>query len=111
MQHVRSAAINFLVPAGCAYDPPNRLGIGSVLADLMMRGAGKRNSRELTLALDSLGLDHDESVGTLHTRFWASTLARNIPAALEIYVDILRRPHLPKAELDPVRALALQDLR
>jgi len=32
MEHVRSAAINFLVPAGAAYDPPGRLGLASVLA-------------------------------------------------------------------------------
>src|SRR5437762_1760987 len=111
MKQVRSAALNFLVPAGCAYDPPQHLGIASVLSDLIIRGAGERNSRELTLALDNLGLDRDESVGTLHLRFWGATLARNLPAALEIYADILRRPHLPEDELDAVRALALQDLQ
>jgi predicted Zn-dependent peptidase len=111
MEHVRSAALNFLVPAGCAYDPPDQLGIGSVLSDLITRGAGARNSRELTLALDNLGLDRDESVGAMHMRFWGATLARNLPAALEIYADILRRPHLPKDEIDAVKALALQDLQ
>jgi predicted Zn-dependent peptidase len=63
------------------------------------------------LALDNLGLDRDESVGSLHTRFWGATLARNLPAALEIYADILRRPHLPESEMDAVKALALQDLQ
>jgi predicted Zn-dependent peptidase len=111
MDHVRSAALNFLVPAGCAYDPPEHRGIASVLADLITRGAGNRDSRELSLALDNLGLDRDESVGSLHTRFWGATLARNLPAALEIYADILLRPHLPDDELDPVKALALQDLQ
>jgi predicted Zn-dependent peptidase len=111
MEHVRSAAVNFLVPAGCVYDPPEYLGIASVLSDLITRGAGPRDSRELTLALDNLGLDRDESVGSLHTRFWGATLARNLPAALEIYADILRRPHLPEAELPAVQALALQDLQ
>jgi predicted Zn-dependent peptidase len=110
MDYVRSAALNFLVPAGCAYDPPKQLGIASVLSDLITRGAGDRDSRQLTLALDNLGLDRDESVGTLHVRFWGATLARNLPAALEIYADILRRPHLPEDELEPVQALALQDL-
>jgi predicted Zn-dependent peptidase len=43
-------------------------------------------------------------------RFWAATLARNLPEALEIYAHILRRPHLPADELDPVKALALQEL-
>jgi predicted Zn-dependent peptidase len=111
MEHVRSAAVNFLVPAGCAYDPPDQLGMASVLSDLITRGAGSRNSRELTLALDNLGLDRDESVGSMHIRFWGATLARNLPAALELYADILRRPLLPKEEIEPVRALALQDLQ
>ncbi len=111
MDHVRSAALNFLVPAGCVYDPTEQLGLGSVLSEMITRGAGERDSRALSLALDNLGVDRDESVGQLHQRFWGATLASNLPAALEIYADILRRPHLPEKELDAVRALALQDLQ
>jgi predicted Zn-dependent peptidase len=111
MDHVRSAAVNFLVPAGCVYDPPDQLGLVSIFSDMITRGAGDRDSRALSLAMDSLGLDHSESVGQLHLRFWGSTLARNIPPALEIFADILRRPHLPAEELDAVKALALQDLQ
>jgi predicted Zn-dependent peptidase len=111
MEHVRSAALNFLVPAGCTQDPPRHLGIASVLSDLITRGAGERDSRELTLALDNLGLDRDESVGGIHLRFWAATLARNLLPALEIYADIIRRPHLPADEMEAVKALALQDLQ
>jgi predicted Zn-dependent peptidase len=111
MKNVRSAALNFLLPAGCAYDPPQHLGVASVLSDLIIRGAGERSSRELTLALDNLGLDRDESVGSLHMRFWGATLARNLPAALEIYADILRRPHLPDDQIDAVKALAFQELQ
>jgi predicted Zn-dependent peptidase len=111
MEHVRSAAINFLVPAGCAYDPPDRQGIASVLAALITRGAGDRDSRALSLALDGLGVDRDESVGAINMRFWGSTLARNIPATLDLYADIILRPHLPAEELEPVQALAIQDIQ
>jgi predicted Zn-dependent peptidase len=111
MEHVRSAALNFLIPAGCAYDPPKQLGIAAVLADLSTRGAGKYDSRALTLALDNLGVDRSESVGTIHARYWGATVASSLPAALELYADILRRPHLPDGEVDAVKALALQDLR
>lgn len=111
MDHVRSAALNFLVPAGCIHDPPDQLGLASILSEMITRGAGERDSRALSLALDSLGVDRDESVGQLHQRFWGATLASNIPATLELYADILRRPHLPPGELDAVKALALQDLQ
>lgn len=111
MDHVRSAAFNFLVPAGCAFDPAGQAGVAGVLAGLITRGAGARGSRELSLALDNLGVDSDESVGAVNMRFWGSTLARNVPAALDIYADILLRPHLPEEELEPVVALALQDIQ
>ncbi len=111
MDHVRSAAVNFLIPAGCVYDPPEQLGLVSIFSDMITRGAGDRDSRALTLAMDSLGLDHSESVGQLHLRFWGSTLARSIPPALELFADILRRPHLPDEQLDSVKSLALQDLQ
>src|SRR5207248_193403 len=107
MEHVRSAAINFLVPAGAAFDRPGKFGTATVLAELITRGAGDRDSRQLALALDNLGVDRDESVGAVNVRFWGSTLSRNLPAALDIYADILRRPHLPADELEPDQALAL----
>ncbi len=111
MDHVRSVAINFLVPAGAAYDPVGKLGTATILADLITRGAGDRDSRQLTLALDNLGLDRDESVGALNMRFWGSTLSRNLAPSLDLFADILLRPHLPAEELEPVQALAVQDIQ
>lgn len=111
MEHVRSAAFNFMVPAGCVFDPPDRLGMGTVLADLLTRGAGPRDSRQITFDLDNLGLDRGEGVGLMHMHLWGATLARNLSAALDIYADILRHPHLPDDELEAVQALASQDLR
>ena len=68
---------------------------------MITRGAGDRDSRQLALALDNLGVDRGESVGAVqHALLAAATLARNLPAALDIYADILRRPHLPDDELD-----------
>jgi predicted Zn-dependent peptidase len=111
MPHVRSAAFSISVRAGCAYDPPELLGLSGVLADLIVRGAGPRGNRELTLALDGLGVDRSESVGLIQMYFGGATLARNLAPTLEIYADILRRPRLPAEELEPARSLALQDIQ
>lgn len=110
MEHVRSAAVNILVPAGCAHDPPERHGVASILSDLITRGAGPRSHRELMLALDGLGVDRSESAGTLHMRFWGSTLSRHVLPTLELFADVVRRPHLPEDELDAVKALAIQEI-
>jgi predicted Zn-dependent peptidase len=110
MDHVRSASLFLLVPSGYAYDPPDRLGTATVLAEMLVRGAGDRDSKQLSLALDNLGTDRGESVGPFNVVLSAGTLARNLPAVLDLYADVARRPHLPDEELEPARELALQDL-
>lgn len=110
MPHVRSAAVSFLTPGGCAYDPPAMLGLAAITADLLLRGAGERDSRALTTALDNLGIDYSTGVRGLNLQIGGATLARNLPEALKLFADILRRPHLPEEHLDPAKQLALQDL-
>jgi predicted Zn-dependent peptidase len=111
MPHVRSAAFHLLVPAGAAYDPPGKFGLAAIVCDLMTRGAGRRDSRQLSDALDNLGVDRGESAGILNVQLSGATLARNLIPTLELYADILRRPHLPEAELDAAKSLALQDIQ
>ncbi len=111
MHGVRSAAFTLLIGAGAAFDPPERGGLSALLADLVFRGAGRRTSRQVTTDLDNLGLQRGEGVESVHTSYFAATLGSNLIAALEIYADIVRRPHLPVAEVDAVRALALQELQ
>lgn len=111
MPHVRSAAFNFMVPAGCVYDPPETLGLASVLSDLVTRGAGDRDSRALSEAFDRLGVDRSESAGSINMHFSGVALARNLNDTLALYADILQRPILPEEELEPAQALALQDIQ
>ncbi|MEO6808347.1 MAG: pitrilysin family protein [Isosphaeraceae bacterium] len=111
MPNVRSAAFTFLVPAGAAFEPEGRGGTATMLAEWITRGAGDRDSRTLLTDLDNLGVSHGESASTVHTSASAATLGRNLIPALEIYADILRRPHLANDEVEPIRALTLQGLQ
>lgn len=111
MDHVRSATLYFLTPSGAALDPDATPGAATALAELMTRGAGPRDAEELSLALDNLGVDRGESVGLLNMWFYGGTLARNLPATLDLFADILLRPSLPADEVEPIQQLMLQDLQ
>lgn len=110
MPGVQSGAMTFLVPAGSSTDPVDRSGSATVLSDLVLRGAGKRDSRALTDHLDSLGLQRSSSVGVFHTRFGSAALASKVIEGLETYADIVRRPHLPETGFEAAQDLALQAL-
>jgi predicted Zn-dependent peptidase len=110
MPGVQSGAMTFLLDAGASTDPVDRSGSATVLSDLVLRGAGSRDSRTLTAYLDSLGLQRSSSVGIHHSRFGSAALADRVLEALPTYADIVRRPHMPADGFEAARDLALQSL-
>lgn len=107
---VESAAFSLLVPCGYSTDPADRLGISSLLCDMVLRGAGARDSRALINDLEILGVERGESVGSSQMSFSAATVATNLFEALEIYADIVQRPTLPEKQLDAGKLVCMQEL-
>jgi predicted Zn-dependent peptidase len=110
MPGVQSGAMTFLLDAGASTDPVDRTGSATVITDLVLRGAGARDSRALTAYLDSLGLQRSSSVGIHHSRFSSAALAERVLDSLPTYADIVRRPHMPAEGFEAARDLSLQSL-
>ncbi len=112
MAGVRTAAVSWLVPAGNATDPEGEAGDGwsSLLAELSQRGAGTRDSRELSDALDRVGVQRSMSPASVHIVLGATLIGDRILEALPLLADQIVRPHLPAESLDAVRSLAIQSL-
>jgi predicted Zn-dependent peptidase len=108
---LESAAFTLLVPAGTSYEAISRAGLSGVTCEMTLRGAGHRDARKLVEDLENLGVERGESVADSHISYSGATLAKNLPAALAIYADILRRPQLPASQLEPVREAALGELQ
>src|SRR5512135_3104772 len=111
MPYLQSAAFTFLIPAGSVYDPADRSGLSGFACEMALRGAGERDSRQFVLDLDNLGVERSESVSNVHTSFSGATVSENLPAALAIFADLLRRPQLPAEQIEAGRAVLLQELR
>lgn len=110
MAALRSASFQFIVPAGAITDPDGQEGAATVLEGLSYRGAGERDSRQLSDALDALGVQRGGGAELEYATYGGSMLADDLHKALEIYADILRKPHLPEDQFPAEQALALQKL-
>jgi predicted Zn-dependent peptidase len=108
---VESAAFTFLLPGGCAHDPTKRAGLAALTSEMMLRGAGPRDSRAWISDLENLGVERGESVGVAQATFSGATLRDNLPAALGLFADLIRRPHLPAEQLEAGRSTCVQELR
>ena len=107
MGAVGSVAFGFMLPAGSALLPDGCCGAGGVIAEWIFRGAGDRNSRQLSDALDGLGLARSRSVGSSHITVGAALEAGNLAHALDLYADIVLKPSLDDDQFELSRQLAI----
>lgn len=111
MDWLESAAFALLVPAGCAYEPAAKLGLGNLTCEMAQRGAGSRDSRQFLSDLENLGAETSASVSIAHTSFGGSMPAESLPKVLSLYGDLIQRPHLPEDQLEDARLAMLQEVR
>lgn len=107
---VESVAIAFHAPAGAVHDGPDRSGLATLSGEMCLRGAGERTGRQLVEALEAAGIQWSQAVSSSHASFSGAMVARQLPAALPVYADIVRRPRLPDDQLEAARQMVLQNL-
>ena len=110
MEAVESVAFGFMLPAGAARLPDGCCGAGNVIADWIFRGAGDKDSRQLSDAIDGLGLVRGRSVGSSNIAIGAALEAGNLAEALDLYADIILKPSLKDDQFELARQLAIDDV-
>lgn len=107
----RSAALAWLTPAGGATDPADRLGVGAMLEELLLRGSTARSSREQADAFDLLGASRSADLQTAHIQYSSTFLGARFTDVAQLIVESIRQPAFAEDAIDPARLLALQSLK
>jgi len=106
--NMASVGLTCLLPAGVAHEPADQSGVAAVLSDSIFRGAGDRDARAHSDALDQLGIKRSSSVHSQHLRVGATLLGDRFEAGLPLVIDMIRKPRLADASFAPARDLAVQ---
>ncbi len=108
MGGVRSAAMTWLLPCGCATDPVEIEGVSTLIQELLLRGCGGRTSREDADAFDRIGSNRAANVGTYAMVVSASMLGKSVERTLPLLIDMVRSPAMDQDALDASKDLATQ---
>lgn len=111
MPWLRTAAFSLSLPGGVRFEAMDRGGLSGLVCEMVQRGAGPHSSRDLVAVQDNLGLDRNSGVTAAMVSFGAAMPAESLRQAIELYAEIVRRPHLPQDQLDEARMMSLQELR
>jgi predicted Zn-dependent peptidase len=107
---VRSAAVGVYVRTASAHERPEQLGISHLLEHMVFKGTERRTARELALELEVRGGGLDAFTGRDYTSYQAHILDADLPLAVEILTDLVRRPLLRQNDLESERNVVLEEI-
>jgi predicted Zn-dependent peptidase len=107
---VRSAAVGIYVRTASAHEQPSQLGISHLLEHMVFKGTERRSARELALELEVRGGGLDAFTGRDYTSYQAHVLDADLPLAVEILTDLVRRPLLRQSDLESERNVVLEEI-
>ncbi len=111
MDEVSSAAVSVFLPVGSVSDPDGLEGASTVLSEMLHRGAGPYDNRQLSDEFEKLGTQGSHSSGIEASAIGTTLLGENLARAIELIGHTIRRPMLPASEFDNAKQLALQELK
>lgn len=110
MPSLRSAAAGFWIRTASAHETPEKMGVSHLLEHMVFKGTERRGPREIALTLESRGGALDAYTGRDHTTFQARVLDRDLPLAVDVLDDLIRRPLLREDDLAKERHVVLEEI-
>jgi zinc protease len=105
-----SVVVNGYLSVGAYDERPEQAGLAAFTAEALTRGTEGRSFEQIYETLESVGASAGVSGATHTTSFGTKSLAEDLPLALDVLGDVLRRATLPPAEIEKLRGEILTDL-
>ena len=99
------------IRGGAVSDPDGLGGTANLLAGLLEKGAGARNSAEFAEAIDAVGGELSAAAETEFITVTGEFLARDADLVIELLSDMLRRPTLADDEIRKLRERSIAELQ
>ena len=110
MPALRSAAAGFWIRTASAHETPDKMGVSHLLEHMVFKGTTTRSAQDIALALEGKGGALDAYTGRDHTTFQARILDADLPLAIDVLTDLVRRPQLRDDDLAKERHVVLEEI-
>jgi predicted Zn-dependent peptidase len=107
---VRSAAVGIWVRTASIHEPRHLMGVSHLLEHMVFKGTTSRSAREIAVALEARGGSLDAYTSRDTTAFQARVLDADLPRALDVLTDLVRRPVLRDSDLELERNVILEEI-
>lgn len=110
MDSVESVSLGVWVDVGTRHERPEVNGVAHLLEHMAFKGTERRSAYDIAAEIEAVGGHLNAYTSRENTAYYAKVLAEDVPLALDIVSDILRRPTFDEEELRRERAVVLQEI-
>jgi predicted Zn-dependent peptidase len=107
---VRSAAVGIWVRTASVHEPVVQMGVSHLLEHMVFKGTERRSAQEIALALEARGGSLDAYTSRDATTYQARVLDAELPRAVDVLTDLVRRPTLKDGDLELERNVILEEI-
>lgn len=107
---VKSITTGMLIGAGCAVETPETNGVSHFIEHTVFKGTKKRNSFEISDALDSIGGLLNAYTANENTCYYTKTTNEYFDLTCDVLSDMLFNSVFDKDELDKERGVILEEI-
>jgi zinc protease len=99
------------IKAGGGAEPAAKAGLADMTASLLTQGAGGRSATDIARAIEALGAHIDANATWDGSSADLDVISSQLPAAMAILADVVRKPTFAADELDRLRQRTLDSLQ
>jgi predicted Zn-dependent peptidase len=110
MDGVGTMAVSLHVDCGARHEDARTNGLAHLFEHMVFKGAGGRNARQISEAVENVGGYLNAFTSRDQTAFQARLLAENLDLGVELIADLVRKPHFDAQDLAREKDVVLQEL-
>ena len=106
----QSIALGLYAKVGSRSEAEHLSGLAHLVEHMVFKGAGGRDTRELSEAIENVGGSLNAWTARDQTAFHGRALARDLPLVAGLIADLVRAPHLDEEHLEREKQVILSEL-
>ncbi|MGF1551063.1 MAG: M16 family metallopeptidase [Paracoccaceae bacterium] len=107
---IASACVGVWIEAGSRHETPSQNGVAHFLEHMAFKGTATRDAQAIAEEIEDVGGHLNAYTSRERTAYYARVMAEDVPRALDIIADILRRPALDEGEMELERGVILSEI-
>jgi predicted Zn-dependent peptidase len=111
MPHTHSVALSLYVGTGSRHELDGQAGVSHFVEHLLFKGTEKRpTAKEVAEAIDSVGGVLNAGTDREYTVYYVKVARLHLDLALDVLIELVRRPLIDPAEMEKERGVILEEL-